>query len=66
MHDRAVIANAANDRKARNKPSDIGRDLIQKMDLSISLKMTKLFKTAYVAQSERPFSDFPALVELQP
>ena len=28
--------------------------------------MTKLFRTAYyIAQSERPFSDFPALVELQ-
>ena len=26
MHDRAVTASAVNDRKARNKPSDIGRD----------------------------------------
>ena len=26
MHDRAVTANAVNDRKARNEPSDIGKD----------------------------------------
>ena len=38
MHDRAVTAKAANDSKARNEPSDI------EMDLSTSLKMTKLFE----------------------
>ena len=40
MDDRAVTANAGNDRKARNEPSDIGKDL------NTSPKMTKLFKTA--------------------
>ena len=65
MHDRAVSAKAAHDRKLKNEPSDIEKGF-QKMDLSTSLKMTKLFRTAYyIAQSERPFSDFPALVELQ-
>ena len=65
MHGRAVSAKAANDRKLRNEPSDIEKGF-QKIDLSTSLKMTKLFRTAYyIAQPERPFSDFPALVELQ-
>ena len=26
MHDRAVTANVGNDRKARNEPSDVGKD----------------------------------------
>ena len=65
MHDRAVSAKAAHGRKLKNEPSDIEKGF-KKMDLSTSLKMTKLFRTAYyIAQSERPFSDFPALVELQ-
>ena len=36
----AVTAKAANDRNAKNEPSDI------EMELSTSLKMTKLFRTA--------------------
>ena len=40
MHDRVVTAKAANDRKARNEPSDI------EMDLRTSRKRTKLYRTA--------------------
>ena len=46
MHDRAVTAKAANDRdrKARNEPSDIGKDYRKKIEYL--LEVTKLFKTA--------------------
>ncbi|XP_060555537.1 uncharacterized protein LOC132716306 [Ruditapes philippinarum] len=65
MHMRAVQTKAAQERKKRNEQTDLEKGF-QKMDMTTSEKMTKLFKTAYyIAIFERPFTDFPNLIDLQ-
>ena len=66
MYDRAVTANAANDRKARIEPSDIGKDYRKWIWVPPWKWQNFLKQHNIIAQSVRPFSDFPALVELQP
>ena len=58
-------AKLAADKKQRKKQSPIERGL-QKMDEKILQKMDKLFQTAfYLVWKERPFTDFPDLLDLQ-
>ena len=65
MHKSAVDAKLAADKKQRNEQSPIEKGL-QKMDEKTLQSMDKLFQTAfYLAWKERPFTDFPDLLDLQ-
>ncbi|XP_053400429.1 uncharacterized protein LOC128557263 [Mercenaria mercenaria] len=65
MHERAINSKCAQEKKARNEPSDLEKGF-QKIDMGTSEKMSKLFRTSYyIAMKERPFTDFPDLVDLQ-
>ena len=58
-------AKLAADKKQRNEQSPIEKGL-QKMDEKTLQNMDKLFQTAfYLAWKERPFTDFPDLLDLQ-
>ena len=65
LHKLAVGAKLAADKKQRKEQSPIERGL-QKMDEKTLQKMDKLFQTAFcIAWKERPFIDFPDLLDLQ-
>lgn len=58
-------AKLAADKNQRNEQSPIEKGL-QKMDEKTLQNMDKLFQTAfYLAWKERPFTDFPDLLDLQ-
>jgi len=60
-----VDAKLAADKKQRNEQSPIEKGL-QKMDEKTLQNLDKLFQTAfYLAWKERPFTDFPDLLDLQ-
>lgn len=65
LHKLAKVAKLAQEKKQRNELSPIEGGL-QKMDQNTLENMDKLFHSAfYLAWKERPFSDFPDLLQLQ-
>lgn len=65
MHIRALSTKTASEKKQQNQPSDLKKGF-QNIDIKNSEILNKLFKTAYyIAVNERPFTDFPLLLELQ-
>ena len=65
QHKESLAIKSADDKRKRCEPQPLEESLM-KMDDSTMTKMDKLFRTAYyLALSERPFTDFPKLIELQ-
>ncbi|XP_052806605.1 zinc finger protein 862-like [Mya arenaria] len=65
MHTRALSVKAACDKQKRCQPGDLEKGF-KNIEIKNSDTLNKLFKTAYyVAAEERPFSDFPSLLQLQ-
>ena len=65
MHSRALNAKSASEKSSQNQTHGI-QERFLKMDMETSEKMGKLFRTAYyIALNERPFTDFPELIDLQ-
>ena len=65
QHNQAAAAKLANEMRDRNElhPIECG---FQKMDQANYEAMVKLFRTAcYIALREKPFADFPRLLELR-
>jgi hypothetical protein len=65
LHKESIRRQSAAKEKAKGEVTPIQQSLM-KLDEAWMLEMEKLFTTAYyVAVHERPFSDFPKLLELQ-
>ena len=65
IHTLAQEAKAAKDKQAYNQPSELHKGF-SKVEIDNCAKLCKLFSTAYyIAINEKPFSDFPGLIDLQ-
>lgn len=64
-HENAVKAKLAKEKEDRHEPSSLELGF-QRMDSNTIEKMEKLFRSAfYLVIKERPYSDFPDVLELQ-
>ena len=65
FHKQAVKTKIAKQRQERNEPSELEKGF-QRANKEVYDRMVMLFRSAYfLVKKERPYSDFPDLIELQ-